>query len=179
MTAAAFLAVALRMTAALLLLAAGWGKWRTPGQFRDNLSATFGVKPRLAAVLAPGIAAAEAVLGFGLFAGGAASQAALAGALLMFAVFTAVVAWKYATEDIVKCSCFGDADRSVSGFDLVRNFAIICGIAFSLALGSSASFGMSWQATICACGVATLFAVVLAYFHEIVMLLLYAKEGVV
>lgn len=167
----------LRLTAALLLLAAAWGKWRALGHFRDNLSATFGVGTALAAALAPGIAAAEALLGLGLLAGGTIGQAALAASLLLFAVFTAAVAWKYATEDIVKCSCFGDADRSVSGFDLARNFAVICGIACSLALGAVS--GGTWQATVCAAGVATLLAVLLANFHEIMMLLWYAKEGAV
>lgn len=177
MSGAALLAATLRLTAALLLLAAGWGKWRALGQFRDNLASTFGAGKAVAALLAPGIAGAEVLLGLALLAGGAAGQAGLAGSLLLFAVFTAVVAWKYATEDIVKCSCFGDADRSVSGFDLARNLAIIGAITCSLGLGG-ADVG-SWQATVCAAGVATLLAVLLANFHEIMMLLLYAKEGAV
>jgi hypothetical protein len=178
MTAAAFSADVLRLTCALLLLAAAWGKWRAPGQFRDNLAATFGIGPRLAAWLAPGIAGIETVLSAGLAAGGAPGQAALAGTLALFVVFTAAVGWKYATEDIVKCSCFGDADRSVSGFDLARNMAIIAAIAFSLA-AAPGSAGAGWQALVCAAGVATLLAVVLANFHEIMMLLLYARQGVV
>lgn len=177
MSAAAFFAEALRLAAALLLLAAAWGKWRALGQFRDNLSTTFGASPALAALLAPAIASAEVLLGAALLAGGAVGQAGLAGSLLLFSVFTAVVAWKYATEDIVKCSCFGDADRSVSGFDLARNLAIIGGIVFSLVLGAEGGGG--WPALVCAAGVATLLAVVLANFHEIMMLLLYAREGVV
>ena len=176
MSAAVFSALALRLAAALLLLAAAWGKGRALGQFRDNLAATFGTGPALAALLAPGIAGAEVLLAAGLLAGGAPGQAALAGSLLLFTLFTAAVAWKYATEDIVKCSCFGDADRSVSGFDLARNLAIIAGIGFSLAVGSGTA-DVSWQAMFCAAGVATLLAVVLAAFHEIMMLLLYAREG--
>lgn len=181
MSAAAFFAESLRLAAALLLCAAAWGKWRALGRFRDNLATTFGTGGALAALLAPGIAGAEVLLAAGLLAGGAVSRAALAGSLLLFAVFTAAVAWKYATEDIVKCSCFGDADRSVSGFDLARNVAIIGGIAFSLAAGAGANAGMAgnWQAAVCAAGVATLLAVVLANFHEIMMLLVYAKEGAV
>jgi hypothetical protein len=163
---------------AILLLAAAWGKWRAPRQFRENLAATFGIAPLLAAWMAPGIAGMEMVLGAGLAAGGALGQAALAGALGLFVLFTGAVGWKYATEDVVKCSCFGDADRSVSGFDLARNMAIIAAIAFSLAAGSG-SANAGWQALVCAAGVATLLAVVLANLHEIMMLLLYARQGVV
>ncbi|WP_028101739.1 MauE/DoxX family redox-associated membrane protein [Pseudoduganella violaceinigra] len=177
MSAAEFFADTLRLMAALLLCTAAWGKWRALDRFRDNLATSFGASPALAALLAPGIAGAELILAIGLLPGGAASRMALVGALLLFALFTAVVAWKYATEDIVKCSCFGDADRSVSGFDLARNLAIIAGIAFSL-LASGANGG-SWQATVCATGVATLLAVVLANAHDIMMLLLYAREGAV
>lgn len=176
MSGAALLAATLRLTAALLLLAAGWGKWRALGQFRGNLAATFGAGKAVAALLAPGIAGAEVLLGAALLYG-AAGRAALAGSLLLFTVFTAVVAWKYATEDTVKCSCFGDADRSVSGFDLARNLAVIGAIACSLGL-DAAGVG-SWQAALCAAGVATLLAVLLANFHEIMMLLLYAREGAV
>jgi len=180
--AAAFLAEVLRLMGALLLLAAAYGKWRALGQFRANLEASFSVRPALAAWLAPAIAGAELGLALGLAAGGTTGQAALAGALLLFVVFTAVVAWKYATEDIVKCSCFGDADRSVSGFDLARNAAIIAALAYSLAAGANApalAAAAGWQAMVCALGVATLLAVVLAKLHEIMMLLLYAREGVV
>jgi hypothetical protein len=179
MSATVFFAEALRLTAALLLIGAAWGKWRAPGQFRDNLIATFGLAPALAAWLAPGIAGIEFVLAAGLMAGGATGQLAVAGTLLLLTVFTLVVGWKYATEDIVKCSCFGDNDRSVSGFDLMRNLALIAAIVFCLAAGGAGAAGIGWQATVCAAGVATLLAVVLANFHEIMMLLLYAKEGVV
>lgn len=177
MSAAAFFADTLRLMAALLLLAAAYGKWQALGQFRDNLATSFGVAPALAGWLAPAIAGTELGLALALAAGGTTGQAALAGALALFIAFTAVVAWKYATEDIVKCSCFGDADRAVSGFDLARNLAIIAAIAFSLASGASSP--AAWQTTVCALGVATLLAVVLAKLHEIMMLLLYAREGVV
>lgn len=180
MSAAVFFADVLRLMGALLLLAAAYGKWQALGQFRDNLASSFGVAPALAALLAPAIAGTELGLALGLAAGGATGQAALAGALLLFIAFTAVVARKYATEDIVKCSCFGDADRSVSGFDLARNVAIIFALAYSLAVGSTPTAAAAgWQATVCALGIATLLAVALAKLHEIMMLLLYAKEGIV
>lgn len=180
MSVATFSNEVLRLMAALLLLAAAYGKWQALGQFRDNLASSFGVAPALAAWLAPAIAGTELGLALALAVGGATGQAALAGALALFIAFTAVVAWKYATEDIVKCSCFGDADRAVSGFDLARNLAIIAAIAFSLASGTGApASAAAWQATVCALGVATMLAVVLAKLHEIMMLLLYASEGVV
>lgn len=179
MSAAPFCADVLRLMAALLLLAAAHGKWQALGQFRANLAASFGIAPARAAWLAPAIAGSELGLALGLAAGGATGQAALAGALALFVGFTAVVAWKYTTEDIVKCSCFGDADRAVSGFDLARNLAIIAALAFSLAHGGTAAAAAGgWQAKVCALGVATLLAVVLAKLHEIMMLLMYARKGV-
>lgn len=179
MSAAPFFADVLRLMAALLLLAAAYGKWQALGQFRANLADSFGIAPARAAWLAPAIAGSELGLALGLAAGGATGQAALAGALALFLAFTAVVAWKYATEDSVKCSCFGDADRAVSGFDLARNLAIIAALAFSLAHGGTSAAAGGWQADICALGVATLLAVVLAKLHEIMMLLMYAKKGAV
>lgn len=192
MTASVYMAEVFRCFTAMLLFAAAVGKLRTLGEFRQNLTESFGVSARAARVLAPVIVATEFLLAAaialgdtiasGLASVGAAHgmivYAAMAAALAMFAVFTALVARKYLQEGIVRCSCFGEAGRSVSPFDLLRNVLVMACIAFYLACaGGTATAPLSSEAWFLAAGLAALLTVLAVEFHEIVMLLAHSGEG--
>ena len=182
MTAAPYTAEVFRCFTAMLLLAAAVGKLRTLAEFRQNLTESFGASVHAARVLAPAIAAGELLLACAIAAGhampgsGGIAYAAMAGALALFALFTALVARKYIEEGIVRCSCFGEAGRSVSPFDLLRNVLVMACIAFYLAYagGPPALVPEAW---FLAAGLAAFLTVLAVEFHEIAMLLVHSGEG--
>lgn len=180
MTAGVYMAEVFRCFTAMLLLVAAVGKLRTMAEFRQNLTESFGVGARAARVLAPAVAAGELLLAVAIAAGDAASPgigyAAMAAALAMFAVFTALVARKYVQEGIVRCSCFGEAGRSVSPFDLLRNVLVMACIAFYL-VSAGAAPDLGAEAWFLAAGLAAFLTVLAVEFHEIAMLLAHAREG--
>lgn len=167
MSTGLFVAEVLRYFIGFFMLAAGAGKLREFAQFCANLVASFGMPERAARLLAPAVVAAE----FGaaaLILGGAANTGMVA-ALAMLAAFTAVVSYKFFTESVVKCSCFGEAARSVSGFDLLRNLlAIAAAIAYLAIAGASP---MPIPVALLAAGLATLLLVAAIDFHDIASLL--------
>jgi hypothetical protein len=116
--------------------------------------------------------------------GGLIVYAAMAATLAMFVVFTALVARKYVQEGIVRCNCFGEAGRSVSPFDLLRNVLVMACIGFYLAcavMGVESSHAamatITGEAWFLAVGLAALLTVLAVEFHEIAMLLLHSGEG--
>ena len=179
MTASIFLAEVFRCFTALLLLCAAVSKLRSFAEFRRNLSDSFGMRAAVAAWLAPAIVGLEFALSAiiaGSSGAGVAGAGAMAATLLMFAVFTAVVARQYVREGIVRCSCFGEAGRSVSAYDLLRNALAMACMAFQLACaGDSSAF--SPAAWFMAAGLATLLTVVAVEFHDMAMLLAHARDG--
>lgn len=167
MSTAFFVAEVLRWFAGFLMLAAAGGKLRTFGQFRANLTSSFGMPAPLAALLAPAVVAAEAGAA-ALILGGAPRPGMLA-ALVMLGAFTALVSYKFFTESVVKCSCFGEAARSVSGFDLLRNLLAIGAIGAWLALATGSALPLS--AAVLAAGLASILLVAAIEFHDIATLL--------
>lgn len=179
MTASIFMAEVFRCFAALLLLCAAVGKLRTLADFRHNLTDTFGLRAPVAAALAPAVVGLEFALSLALAVNSGASapaMGAMAAALLMFAVFTAVVARKYVQEGIVRCSCFGEAGRSVSAYDLLRNALAMACMAFYLVCAGDSS-GFSPAAWFMAAGLAAFLSVVAVAFHDIALLLAHAQDG--
>lgn len=167
MTSAIFLSEILRYFVGFLLLAAVFGKLRSFAQFRSNLHTSFGVRPGLDAVLAPVLIAAElgvAVLVLTLF-----SRVGMAAALLMFLAFTALLSYKFFTQSVVKCACFGGKERPVSGYDLLRNLLVCAAIAVYLNLTASA--GLALEPAILAIALASLLCTIAIEFHLIVYLL--------
>lgn len=141
MSAAAYLAEIIRFFTAFLLACAALGKWRTLAVFAHNLAESFGVQRQAARILAPAVVAAESLLALLILAGGTPGRAGMAGALLLFVALTALVGYRYVLEGSVKCSCFGESERPVSGYDLLRNGLVIAAIGTSLACSGGAAFG--------------------------------------
>ena len=162
-----FVAEILRYFIGFFMLAAAVGKLRTFPEFRANLGTSFSVPPRAANMLAPGVIAAE--FGAAALILGGAEQPGMVAALAMLAVFTALVAYKFFTESVVKCSCFGEAARSVSGYDLLRNLLAIAASAAYLAMASGPALSVS--AALLAAGLATILLVAAIEFHDIATLL--------
>ena len=162
-----FIAEILRYFIGFFMLAAALGKLRTFAQFRANLSTSFSMPARLANLLAPGVVSAEFAAAV-MILGGAAKPGMMA-ALAMLAAFTAFVSYKFVTESVVKCSCFGEAARSVSGFDLLRNLLTIAAAGAHLTLAGGAALPLG--AALLAAGLATILLVAAIEFHDIATLL--------
>jgi hypothetical protein len=141
MSAAAYLAEIVRYFTAFLLACAASGKLRTLAAFARNLVESFGLPPQAAALVAPSVVALEAVLAAAILAGGAPGRIGMGAALLLFVALTALVGYRYLLEGSVKCSCFGESERPVSGYDLLRNGLVIGAIGASLAFADGAAFG--------------------------------------
>lgn len=175
MTAAAYFAEVFRLLLGWLLISAARGKWRTLATFRSNLTESFGVSARVAAWLAPGIPAVEALLAAWLILRLGAPAWAAGTSLLLFAAFTLITAYKFFTESAVRCSCFGESSRPVSAYDLGRNVLVIIGNLFCMVNLGPAALDMSlW---LLAVGMAWVAGMLLVHFHDIATLLVRGLEG--
>jgi|APHig2749369809_1036254.scaffolds.fasta_scaffold05286_3 hypothetical protein len=164
---AAFGADILRWFIGFVLLAACIGKLRTFTRFRDNLATSFGVAPRQGALLAPAIVGVElllAALVLGPFA-----RFGMAAALPLFAAFTILLAWRMKRDGALRCGCFGEAERNLSGYDLVRNLLIVTAIALFLTLPAGA--GVPPASSALAAGLGAILAVLAIDFHDVAHLL--------
>lgn len=162
---APFAAALLRCFVGMLLLAAVAGKVRNYAAFRHNLGDLLGHR---SAWLAPVIVGAELLVA--LLVLGPAPQVGMPAALLMLTAFSAFIGFKFFTESAVRCSCFGEAARPVSGYDLLRNGLVLLAIATYLMLAGCTS-ALGWPALALALGLAFLLCVVAVSFHDIVSLL--------
>ncbi|UQV43921.1 hypothetical protein KIV45_18690 [Janthinobacterium lividum] len=162
----ALLADIARCSIALLLLAASVGKLRSYAAFRDNLATSFGAAPAAASVAAPALVAAELLLACWLLAGGTRLPMLLS--LLLLSTLTAILIYRYFTHSVVRCSCFGEAARPVSRYDLLRNVLVvgINGAYFALAQDKAVPIAT----TVLAAGLAAIVCVATISLHEIATL---------
>jgi hypothetical protein len=167
MTLSVFVAGVLRYFVGLLLLAAAVAKLRGFDSFRENLVASFGIGGTQSRMLAPAVVLAE--LATAVLVLGGAARVGMWAALLMFCAFTVLLGYKFYTQSVVRCACFGEAERSLSGFDLLRNVLVIVAIGVGLVLHNA--IGMPTHAAILAAALATVAGVVAIHFHEVVQLL--------
>ncbi len=177
MAAPAFIAEVFRYFLAFLLFFAALGKYRTFARFQANLVDSLGLGRGLSAWLAPALVGLEFGLSLLIVAGIALSYQGMLAALLLFAGFTAFIGYKYVKEGIVKCGCFGASERSVSGFDLLRNLLVILCAAFYLAFAGAAA--LAWPALLTAAALALILTVFAIEFHDLAMLLVHSAKGYV
>lgn len=176
MAACAFLAEVLRCFTGWLLLAAAVGKLRAGRDFHRNLGELLGVAETHRRRLALLIVAAEAGIGVPVLLNGAAARGAMIAALCMMTLLTGFVGYKFLREDLVRCSCFGEAARSVSALDLLRNALTIAAIAYYLMAAGGALAG---AAAALAAALGVILALVAIALHDAVMLVVYPRDGVV
>lgn len=165
-----YIAEIFRLFVAFLLLIAAISKLNAFSEFKNNLNESFGLTVAASTRFAPIVVAVELLLSGLLLLNTNASYLGMAASLFVFLAFTGVVSYRYVKEAIVKCSCFGEADRSVSAYDLLRNLIVIACIIFYLFYSGDASaltVGL-WFLT---AGLAIILTIVAIEFHEIVMLL--------
>ena len=155
-----------RYVIAWLLLAAAVGKLRSYSEFRGNLATSFGLPPAIATFAAPALVAAELLLAGWLLAGGA--QLPMLLSLLLLGTLTAVLVYRYFTHSMVRCSCFGEAARPVSHYDLLRNLLVVgingayCALAQETALPAATA--------VLAAGLAAIVCVAAISLHDIATL---------
>lgn len=165
-----FTAEVLRFFLSFLLLAATFGKLRSFSVFKSNLVQTFGLNEKFSAIFAPAVIATELLVSMLILE--QSPWMGMLAALLLFSGFTTVVTYKFFTQSTVKCSCFGEMQRPLSGYDLCRNVLVIFSICAWLALVTSNSGAHLHFPQIClAAGVATILCVVAIDFHDIIILL--------
>ena len=157
----------LRCFIGFVLLAACLGKLRTFASFRANLATSFGVPPQLGGLLAPAIVGIELLVA-GLVLG-PFPRFVMATALLLFTAFAMLLAWCLWRDGVVRCSCFGEAERSLSGYDLLRNLLIVAAIALFLTLPAAA--GTPLPMSLLAAGLAAILTVLAIDFHDVMHLL--------
>lgn len=157
----------LRWFIGFILLAACLGKLRTFATFRANLASSFGMTRPIASLLAPALIGLELVLAALVL--GPFARVGMASALLLFSAFCTLLAWRLARDGVVRCSCFGEAERNLSGFDLLRNLLIVAAIALFLALPEPAA--MPLPVAVLAAGLAAILTVLAIDFHDVVHLL--------
>ncbi|MES2323851.1 MAG: MauE/DoxX family redox-associated membrane protein [Pseudomonadota bacterium] len=167
---ALFVGEILRFFVGFLLLAAAAGKLRAAAGFRLNLETSFGMPAARARMVAPMLIGAEVLVAAMVL--GPWNQAGMLAALLMFAAFTLVVTHRFFTQPTVRCSCFGETGRPLSGYDLLRNLLVIGAIAAFLAVAPGAA--ASWSLMFLAAGLASFMAVAAIEFHGIATLLVEA-----
>lgn len=165
-----YFAEVVRYFIGFLLFFAALGKLKTFAQFKQNLTESFGLSAGVGAGLAPVIVGTELLLAVLVLLNHPVNYLAMAASLLMFVLFTSVVAYQFVKEGIVKCSCFGEDERRVSGFDLLRNAIVIGSIVFYL-LGASANpvLGLPMQLLSAALGL--ILTIIAIEFHQIATLL--------
>jgi uncharacterized membrane protein YphA (DoxX/SURF4 family) len=155
-----------RCCIALLLLAAGVGKLRSYAAFRGNLATSFSLPPAAAAWAAPALVMTELLLAGWILAGGTHLPMLLS--LLLLSTLTAVLAWRYFTHSVVRCSCFGEAARPVSQYDLLRNVLAVGINGAYCALAQAATVPVA--TTVLAAGLAAIACVAIISLHDIATL---------
>jgi hypothetical protein len=102
-----------------------------------------------------------------------------------------VVGYQFVSRDVVRCSCFGEAERPVSGYDLLRNLLLIAAIVGVLAGGghggepaaggalaaAGEEAGASLAARLMCAGLGLVLAVAAIHFHDLATLLATPEEG--
>lgn len=169
-------AVLVRLLVGGVFLLAVVGKLRAPMRFRANLTESLGMSTAAGATLMPLVISVEAALAFMLLSDTQARAVAMPAALALLVAFTIFVGYKYVTADSVRCSCFGEADRPLSAYDLLRNALLIGAIAGWLYWPAAAVRWTPAQWALSA-GAALLSAAGLARLHEMIVRLRTARAG--
>lgn len=171
---APFLAELTRFYLGFILLAAAWGKSRTYTYFLSQLTASFLIPPAASRVLAPCILLLEWALALSILATGNSVAIALAGAL--FTLFSLVLLQRYISQGTVKCSCFGETDRPVTDYDLLRNGWLVAVFPACFWLNDTA-FAMALSLQLLAAALAVLLTLITVNFSDIMLQLFDVAEA--
>jgi len=166
MSAQVFVADVIRHFVAWWWLAAVLGKLRSWPGFRTELGTSFGIAPGTAAIVAPLLVLAE-LLAAALVIG-PASRAGMLLSLVLMCTFSAVLGYQFLTRGIVRCSCFGESVRPLSGYDVLRNLLVAGTMLCWLALAPVGRLPLG--ETLVAAGIGAWLCVAAVHFHDLVVL---------
>lgn len=157
----------IRLSIGMVLVLAAYSKTKEFREFKDTLVTSFGVNQSLSRYIAPAVIAAEWLSGFVLLVNIHAVDRAMFTALVMFSMFTTLVSFLLYRDGVVKCNCFGEQERPVSIFDMIRNTICIVAIVFYLNTGKSAA-PLSYENTFLLFGIALPITLIFVNFHEVI-----------
>jgi hypothetical protein len=163
MSAQLFAADVIRCFIGWWWLAAVAGKLRTWPQFRDALGSSFGLAPATAAAVAPMVILAETLAAAMVTV--ATRPAGMLASLVLMGGFTAALGYQFYTRAIVRCSCFGESARPLSGYDVARNLLVVLAIAAWLGFAPAGSLPAG--ETLVAAGLGAWLCVAAIHFHDI------------
>lgn len=132
-----FLAEVIRFYLGFILFAAAWGKCRTYSYFKQQLTESFRIPAVYSRLLAPGVLVLEWGLSLIILATGHKVAIIVAGGL--FSLLSVVLLYRYFATGMIKCSCFGEKERPVTDYDLLRNGLVIMAFMAFFCLDNPAS----------------------------------------
>ncbi len=112
------------------LLMAALGKSNTFDQFKQNLVESFKVAQRWSGTFAVIIISVEWLLAILILLDGFLANIAMFVAMLLFIIFTLIIAVVLVQDKIISCNCFGQKDSKITAFDLLRNALLITACAY-------------------------------------------------
>lgn len=160
----------IRLSIGMLLVMAAFTKTKDLSQFKDTLVTSFHLSESISRIFAPILVMAEWGTGIILLSNAGFVDWAMKAALVMFLMFTSVVSYMLYRDGVVKCNCFGEQQRPVSVFDMVRNTVCILAIVFYLTTAKS-TVPLPLESTLLLFGVALSLTFIVVSFHEVVSIL--------
>ncbi len=161
----------IRFYIGFILLASAWGKTKTYHQFIDNLITSFHIKAIFSQFLGPMIILLEWVLAIILITQLMNINLTMIICLALFSSFTVVLIYLFMKHEIVKCNCFGEAQRPITHLDLMRNLILI-GAALFYVINTPNNILLADQVTILIACVALIITIMSIHFHELILLLI-------
>lgn len=130
--ASSYVAEICRFYVLIALVLASLGKGLAAKEFRTSLTEDFHVPPGLAPYAAVAVIGGESVTALLLAWGDGPAELGALCALLMFVLFTSVIAHAMIQHRNVSCHCFGRQSHPVSKYDLLRNGILIAACGYYL-----------------------------------------------
>ncbi|MFT4925953.1 MAG: hypothetical protein ACI8WB_002048 [Phenylobacterium sp.] len=126
-----------RLLVFMILLMAAWGKTSHFDTFRQNLVEGFKLPVVLSLPSAILLIAVEWLLAALLIIPSSLNLIAMQATLALFVLFTVVIATVLLQDKLVNCNCFGQSNRPISRYDLIRNLLTIAACSMMLQLTPS------------------------------------------
>ena len=162
---------------AFVFFSAALGKLEKQEQFKSNLVESFGLSEKASHNIAPVLVILELVLGLLIISGPSLSYIAMSVAFVIFCFFTLFLIYHWLQNARVKCSCFGEDDRPVSIFDLLRNGLVIALIGTYLVFFEG-QYSLPMSSHLLLAGIGLALSILIIHLHDIAMIFLTARGKV-
>ncbi len=165
-----------RLSIGLTMFIAVYNKSLSFSTFRKELVVSFGFTNESAKWLAPAVVGIELLLAGCILGVSSIIHTAMIFSLCLFIIFTVVLLWHFFSGNLVRCSCFGEEDRPVSLFDLIRNGVIIF-LLFSYVNSMPEPITLSFPELFLLFSLAALISLFISNFHDVMVLLFGSFKG--